>query len=191
MHPKDQEAEEHSDSHQGDGRGRREELPVVDAEVPHHGQDHHEHGHHQAAGADGHAGGPESPGDPRADSCPGLSPVLWGGGLVQRLRDVAVDHAVVCDVQGEQSLLGVLQQLALVDQFYLMLPTWEVFTGEEEEEEEEEGGEMLKDFRPHCISWCAVQYAEANVSIASRLSSSECRVSVWRFMSLTWLILRS
>lgn len=97
VHPKYQKAEEHSDSHQGDGRRRREELPVVDAEVPHHGQDHHKHGHHQAAGADGHAGSPESSGDPRPDSCSGLSPFLWGG-LVQGLGDVAVDHAVVCDV---------------------------------------------------------------------------------------------
>lgn len=100
VHPKYQKAEEHSDSHQGDGRRGGEELPVVDAEVPHHGQYYHEHGHHQAAGADGHAGGPEPSGGPRPDSCsgPGLSPFLWGIILVQGLGDVAVDHAVVCDV---------------------------------------------------------------------------------------------
>lgn len=117
MHPEYQEAEEHSDPHQRDGRRGGEELPVVDAEVPHHGQNHHEHGHHQAAGADGHAGRPQPPRDPGA----GLSPFLWRG-LVQGLGDVAVNHAVLRDVQGDERLLGILQQLALVDEFDLMLP---------------------------------------------------------------------
>lgn len=37
VHSKDEEAEEHSDSHQGDGSRGGEELTVVDAEVPDHG----------------------------------------------------------------------------------------------------------------------------------------------------------
>lgn len=124
VHPKHQEAEEHSDSDQRDGGRRGEELPVVDAEVPHHGQDDHEHRHHQAARADGHAGGSESSREPR----PGrrrLGPLL-GRGLQQRLGDVAVDDAVVRDVEREQSPLGILQQLALVDEFDLVLATREV-----------------------------------------------------------------
>lgn len=36
VHPENQKAEEHSDSHEGDGRGGGEKLPVVDAKVPHH-----------------------------------------------------------------------------------------------------------------------------------------------------------
>lgn len=128
MHPENQKAEEHSDSNEGDGRGGGEKLPVVDAEVPHHGEDHHKHRHHQAARADGHTGSPESSRDPC--SGPRLVPFLCRG-LVQSLGDVAVDHAVVRDVEGEQSLLGILQQLALVDEFYLMLSTREEFTGEE------------------------------------------------------------
>lgn len=94
VHPKYQKAEEHSDSHEGDGRGRREELPVVDAEVPHHGQYHHEHGHYQAAGAYGYSSSPESPRDPGPSSRPRLSPFLWRV-LVHGLGDVAVDHAVL------------------------------------------------------------------------------------------------
>lgn len=101
MHPKYQKAEEHSDSNEGDGRGGGEKLPVVDAEVPHHSQDHHKHRHHQAARADGHTSSPESSRDPRPDTCSGprLGPVLCNR-LVQGLGDVAVDHAVVCDVEG-------------------------------------------------------------------------------------------
>lgn len=99
MHPEYQKAEEHSDSHEGDGRRGGEELPVVDAEIPNHSQYHHKYGHHQAAGANGHTCSPESSGDARPGCCssPRLSPFLWGG-LVQGLGDVAVDHAVVCDV---------------------------------------------------------------------------------------------
>lgn len=101
MHPKYQKAEEHSDSNEGDGRGGSEKLPVVDAEVPHHSQDHHKHRHHQAARADGHTSSPESSRDPRPDPCSGprLGPFLCNR-LVQGLGDVAVDHAVVCDVEG-------------------------------------------------------------------------------------------
>lgn len=95
VHPEDQEAEEHGDPHQGDGGGRGEKLPVVDAEVPHHRQDDHEHGHHQAAGADGHPGGPEPP---RGGLGAGLGPFL-GRGLLRALGDVAVDDAVVSDVE--------------------------------------------------------------------------------------------
>lgn len=100
VHPEYQKAEEHSDSHERDGRRGGEELPVIDAEVPNHGQNHHEHGHHQAARADGHAGGPEPSGHAGPSSCsdPGLSPFLWTG-LVQGLGDVAVNHAVVCNVK--------------------------------------------------------------------------------------------
>lgn len=46
VHPEYQKAKEHSDSHKRDGRGGGEELPVVDAKVPHHGQYHHKHRHH-------------------------------------------------------------------------------------------------------------------------------------------------
>lgn len=126
VHPEDQEAEEHGDPHQGDGGGGSEELPVVDAEVPHHGQDHHEHGDHHAAGADGHAHGPQRPG-----ARPRLSPLLRVG-LLRGLRDVAVDHAVVGDVQGQQGPLGVLQQLTSVDEFDLMLPTRETFAAKQD-----------------------------------------------------------
>lgn len=45
VHAEYQKAEEHSDSHEGDGRRGGEELPVVDAEIPHHSQYHHENGH--------------------------------------------------------------------------------------------------------------------------------------------------
>lgn len=124
VHPKYQKAEEHCDSHEGDGRRGGEELPVVDAEVPHDGQYHHEHGHHQAAGANGDPRSPEPPRRPRPSPrpCRCLASVLRTG-LVQGLGDVAVDHAVVRDVQGQQRLLGILKQLSLVDEFYLMLPT--------------------------------------------------------------------
>lgn len=94
VHPEYQEAEEHSDPHEGDGRRRREKLPVVDAEVPHHSQDDHEHGDHQAAGADGHPRGPEPPRRVGA----GLGRVLCRR-LLQALGDVAVDDAVVRDVE--------------------------------------------------------------------------------------------
>lgn len=99
VHPEYQKAEEHSDSHQGDGRRGGEELPVVDAEVPHNSQYHNEHRHHQAAGANGDTCSSEPSRDPRPGSCssPSLSPFLWTG-LVQSLGDVAVNHAVVCDV---------------------------------------------------------------------------------------------
>ena len=158
MHTKYQKAEEHSDSHEGDGRRGSEELPVVDAEVPHHRQYHHKHRHHQATGADGHTGSSESSGDPGTGSGPRLSPLLWSG-LVQRRGDVAVDHAVVCDVQGQQSLLGVLQQLALVDKFYLMLTTGEVFTGKGQKRERED---VLKGIVQHfgecaCLLYCRDQ----------------------------------
>lgn len=53
VHPEDEKAEEHCDAHQGDSGWCGEKLPVVDAEVPHHSQHHHKHGHHQAAGAQG------------------------------------------------------------------------------------------------------------------------------------------
>lgn len=85
MHPEYEEAEEHSDSHQGDGGRGGEELPVVDAKVPHHGQDHHEYRDHQAAGAEGHAGRTEPAGNPghfgpsssgSGWRGPGLGPVL-------------------------------------------------------------------------------------------------------------------
>lgn len=62
VHPEYQKAEEHSDSHEGDGRRGGEELPVVDAEVPNHSQYHHKHRHHQAAGANGDTCSPESSG---------------------------------------------------------------------------------------------------------------------------------
>lgn len=99
VHPKYQKAKEHSDSHKGDGRRGGEELPVVEAEIPHDSKNHHKDRHHQAAGAYGYTCRPESTGDsgPSSCSCSGLSPLLWTG-IMQGLRDVAVDHAVVCDV---------------------------------------------------------------------------------------------
>lgn len=99
VHPKYQKAKEHSDSHKGDGRRGGEELPVVEAEIPHDSKNHHKDRHHQAAGAYGYTCRPESTGDsgPGSCSCSGLSPLLWTG-IMQGLRDVAVDHAVVCDV---------------------------------------------------------------------------------------------
>lgn len=99
VHPEYQKAEEHSDPHQGDGRRGGEKLAVVDSEVPDDSQYHHKHGHHQAAGADGHACSPESAGAPSPgwSSCPRLSPFLWIV-LEQGLGNVAVDHAVVRNV---------------------------------------------------------------------------------------------
>lgn len=41
---------------------------------------------------------------------------------------MAVDDAVVGDVEGKQSPPGVLQQLPSIDEFDLMLPTGEIFT---------------------------------------------------------------
>lgn len=99
VHPKDQEAEEHSDSHKGDGRRGCEELPVVDSEVPHDSQYHHKHRHHEAAGTEGQTRSPESSRDPSPDSRarPRWSP-LFCTGIMQRLGNVAVDHTVVRDV---------------------------------------------------------------------------------------------
>lgn len=97
VHSEYQKAKKHSDSHQGDGRRGCEELPVVDAEVPDHSQDHHEYGHHQAAGADGHAGRPESSRRHGAGPRPRLGPFLRVRSL-HGLGDVAVYHTVVCDV---------------------------------------------------------------------------------------------
>lgn len=94
VHPEYQEAEKHSDPHEGDGRRRSEKLPVVDAEVPHHSQDDHEHGDHEAAGADGHPCGPE----PSRCVGTGLGRLLRRR-LLQALGDVAVDDAVVRDVE--------------------------------------------------------------------------------------------
>lgn len=95
VHAKHEKAEKHSDPHKGDGRGRREKLLVVDAQVPHHSQDPHKHGHHQTARTDD---GPEASRDPRPDARPGLRPFLCSR-LVQGLGDVAVDHTIVCDVE--------------------------------------------------------------------------------------------
>lgn len=94
VHPEYQEAEKHSDPHEGDGGRRSEKLPVVDAKVPHHSQDDHEHGDHQAAGADGHPGGPE----PSRRLSSRLGRFLCRR-LLQALGDVAVDDAVVRDVE--------------------------------------------------------------------------------------------
>lgn len=94
VHPEYQEAEKHSDAHEGDSRRRGEKLPVVDAEVPNHSQDDHEHGDHQAAGADSHPAGPEA--SRRVGA--GLGRFL-GRRLLQALGDVAVDDAVVRDVE--------------------------------------------------------------------------------------------
>lgn len=123
MHPKHQEAEEHSDANQRDGGRGSEELPVVDAEVPDHSKNHHKHRDHHAAGADGHTGCPKAAREPRAHHGIRRLGALVGRGLQQSLGDVAVDDAVVRDVEREQGLLGVLQKLALVDKFDLVLAT--------------------------------------------------------------------
>lgn len=96
MHTKYQKAEKHSDSHKGDGRRGGEELPVDDAEVPHHSKHNHENGHHQAAGAKGYTSGSESP-EAGSRSCSWLIPFLRAG-LGQSWRDVAVDDTVVCNL---------------------------------------------------------------------------------------------
>lgn len=60
VHAEDEETEEDGDAHQRDCCWGREELPVVDAEIPDDCQHDHEDGYHQAACAEGqaHASGP-------------------------------------------------------------------------------------------------------------------------------------
>ena len=126
VHPKDQKAEKHSDAHQGNGSWGSEELPVVDTEVPHYGQHHHKHRHHQTTGAQCHTCSSDAPAD--AGSWP-REGCLLGAGVPEHLRDMAVDHTFICDVEGQEGPFGILEQLALVDQLDLTLPTREVFAG--------------------------------------------------------------
>lgn len=128
MHAEDEEAKEDRDPDQRDGGRGSEQLAVVDSEVPDHGKQHHEHRDHQASCAEGQAGRPQPSAEHR-DS-PG-SRVLLCGRLTQRLglRDVTVQHAVMGDVEGQERALGVLQQLALVDELNLMFTAREVLTG--------------------------------------------------------------
>lgn len=127
MHAEDEEAEEDRDPNQRDGGRGSEQLAVVDSEVPDHGKQHHEHGDHQASCTESQTGRPQPATENRAS--PG-SRVLLCGHLAQRLglRDVTVQHAVMGDVEGQERALGVLQQLALVDELNLMFTAREVLT---------------------------------------------------------------
>lgn len=61
----------------------------------------------------------------------GALAVVWfglGQGRTLSLADVAVQHAVVGDVEGEQGASGVLQELPLIDQLDLALAPGEVLT---------------------------------------------------------------
>lgn len=137
MHAEDEKAEEDGDTHQRDGGRCREELPIVDAEVPHHRQEHHEHGHHQAAGAEGQTRRAEAGAEPRVGPGPLGAVLRVVGGLVlgRRLGHVAVEHAVVRDVEGDEGAARVLKELALPDELDLALATREVFTSEKKERE--------------------------------------------------------
>ncbi len=134
MHAKDEEAEEDRDPNQRDGGWGSEQLAVVDSEVPDYGEQHHEHGDHQASCAESHAGRAQPPAEHGAP--PGLR-VLLCGHLTQRLglRDVTVEDAVVGDVEGQERALRVLQQLTLVDELNLMFTAREVLTDGEIERE--------------------------------------------------------
>lgn len=135
MHAKDEEAEEDRDPDQRDGGRGSEQLAVVDSEVPDDGEQHHEHGDHQASCAESQAGRAQPPAEPGA---PPSSRALLCGHLAQSLglRDVTVEDAVVGDVEGQERALRVLQQLTLVDELNLMLPAREVFTDGETQREE-------------------------------------------------------
>lgn len=126
MHPEDEEAEEDSDPNQRDGGRGSEELAVVDSEVPDDGEQHHEHGDHQTTSAERHAGRAQASAEDGHSA--GSGTVLRRLKLRLRLRDVAVQDAVVGDVEGQERALGVLQQLTLVDQLNLMLSAREVLT---------------------------------------------------------------
>ena len=109
-------AEENGDAHQGGGGRRSEEVPVLDLAVPQHRQHEQEQGHHQAAHVERHlnlVGGRGS--HRRAARC--------------MLGDVAVEHAVVGQVEGGQRLGVILQQLTLVDEPHLVLLAREVRPG--------------------------------------------------------------
>lgn len=56
IHSEHQEAEEDRHPHQGDSSWCREELAVINTEVPDHTQQHHKHRHHEAAYTDTEAG---------------------------------------------------------------------------------------------------------------------------------------
>lgn len=105
--------EEDGDSDQrGGGRGG-EKLPVLDLTVPQHRQHEDQQGHHQAAHVQGHLHLVRRPWAPRRPPA-------------RMLGDVAVQDAVVGQVQRGQGLGVVLQQLALVDQPDLLLLTRKV-----------------------------------------------------------------
>lgn len=105
---KGHQAEEDGDADQRGGGGGGEELAVLDLTVPQHGQHEHEQRDHQAAHVQRHAH-------------------LVSRSLAPRrpprrvLRDVAVQHAVMSEVQRGERLRVVLQQLALIDETHLML----------------------------------------------------------------------
>lgn len=150
MHAEDEEAKEDRDPNQRDGGRGSEQLAVVDSEVPDHGKQHHEHGDHQASCAESQAGRPQ----PYAEH--GASPgsrVLLCGRLTQRLglRDVTVQHAVMGDVEGQERALGVLQQLALVDELNLMFTAREVLT-------ERKRGREIIEWKTRCFVCAIEQY---------------------------------
>lgn len=113
VQPERHEAEEDGEAHQGGGGSGGEELAVLDLKVPQHRQHEHEEGHHQAAHVERHV---DLVGRPRARR-------HLGRGM---LGDVAVQDAVVCQVERGQGLSVVPQQLALVDQPHLVLLSCEI-----------------------------------------------------------------
>lgn len=56
MHTKDEETEEDCDANQRDGGGCREELAVVDSEVPDHSEQDHKYGDDETPCAESHTG---------------------------------------------------------------------------------------------------------------------------------------
>lgn len=115
-------AEEDGDADQRGGGRRREELPVLDLTVPQHGQHQNQQRDHQAAHVQRHldlVGGPRAPRHPRRHA----------------LGDVAVQDAVMGQVERGQRLGVVLQQLALVDETHLLLLTRKVGSGGAEKAE--------------------------------------------------------
>lgn len=127
MHAKDEKTEEDRDSDQRDGGWRGKELPIIDSEVPDHREQDHKHGDHQTSCAESHSGRSQAPAKHRAP--PGSGVLFWGG-LVERLGlgDVTMEHAVVGDVQRQERALGVLKELTLVDELYLLFTAREVLT---------------------------------------------------------------
>lgn len=107
VHPKRNETEEYGDAHERGGGRCGEELAVLELEVPQHRQHEHEQRHHQAAHVQRHV----------HLVCGAGARGHGPGGM---LRDVAVQDAVVGQVQRGQGLSVVLKELPLVDQTHLV-----------------------------------------------------------------------